>query len=49
MTHCSACAGRLRGLRMVCPDCRRATIGWVRVAVIATLDAAGLVYLFRLI
>src|SRR5215213_548534 len=46
--YCHFCARKLRGLRMWCPDCRRSTIGWLHVALIAALDAAGLVYLLRL-
>jgi uncharacterized OB-fold protein len=47
-SYCHFCAAKLRGLRMWCPDCRRSTIGWLHVALIAALDAAGLVYLLRL-
>jgi ribosomal protein S26 len=46
--YCPSCACALRGLRMRCPDCRRSTIGWLHVALIAALDAAGLVYLMKL-
>lgn len=45
---CPSCACKLRGLRMLCPDCRRSTIGWLHVALAAALDAAGLFYLLRL-
>ena len=45
--YCSNCACALRGLRMRCPDCRRSTIGWLHVALIAALDAAGLIYLLQ--
>lgn len=46
--YCHHCAGKLRGLRLWCPGCRRAAISWFHVAVVAALDAAGLVYLLRL-
>jgi len=46
--YCHFCAGELRGLHMRCPDCRRSTIGWLHVALVAALDAAGLVYLLGL-
>lgn len=46
--YCHHCARKLRGLRMWCPDCRRSTIGWLHVALLAALDAAGLIYLLRL-
>lgn len=45
--YCNFCVGKLRGLRMRCPDCRRSTVGWLHVALVAALDAAGLVYLLR--
>lgn len=45
--YCPGCAGELRGLRLRCPDCRRSTIGWLHVALVAGLDAAGLVYLLK--
>ena len=38
------CVVRLRGLRMRCPDCHRSTIGWLHVALVATLDAVSLPY-----
>lgn len=47
--YCHFCVGKLRGLRMRCPDCQRSTIGWLHVALVAALDAAGLVYLLRLL
>ena len=47
--YCPSCACALRGLRMRCPDCRRSTIGWLHVALIAALDAAGLVCLIKLV
>ncbi|HEX8148647.1 MAG TPA: hypothetical protein VF591_15810 [Pyrinomonadaceae bacterium] len=40
--------GKLRGLRMRCPDCRRPTVGRPHVAPAAALDAAGLIYLLWL-
>ena len=46
--YCQDCAGKLRGLRMWCPDCRRSNISWLHVALAAALDAAGFVYLLRL-
>ena len=46
--YCHYCAGKLRGLRMWCPDCRHSTISWLHVALAAALDAAGLLYLLRL-
>jgi uncharacterized OB-fold protein len=46
--YCHFCAGKLRGLRMWCPDCRHSAISWVHVALVAALDAAVLVYLLRL-
>ncbi len=49
MNYCPGCAGKLRGLRMRCPDCRRSTISWLHIVLAAALDAAGLVYLLRLI
>jgi hypothetical protein len=33
---------------MWCPDCRRPTISWLHVALVAALDAAALVYLLKL-
>jgi hypothetical protein len=47
-SYCHFCAGKLRGLRMWCPDCHRSTIGWLHVGLVAALDAAGLIYLLRL-
>jgi len=47
--YCHSCACPLRGLRMRCPFCHRSTIGWLHVALIAALDAAGLVYLMKLV
>lgn len=47
--YCPSCACTLRGLRMRCPDCHRSTIGWLHVALIAALDAAGLIYLSQLV
>lgn len=46
--YCPSCAHELRGLRMRCPDCRRLTIGWLHIALVAAFDAAGLVYLLVL-
>ncbi|HEX7317526.1 MAG TPA: hypothetical protein VF297_26735 [Pyrinomonadaceae bacterium] len=46
--YCQDCAAKLRGLRLRCPDCRRSTITWLHVAVVAALDAAGLFHLLRL-
>ena len=46
--YCHFCVGKLRGLRMRCPDCHHLTISWLHVAVVAALDAAGLLYLLRL-
>jgi hypothetical protein len=46
--YCHFCAGKLRGLRMRCPDCRRSTISWLHVALVAAVDAGCLVYLLRL-
>ena len=45
--YCHYCAGKLRGLRMWCPDCRRSAISWLHVALAAALDAVGLFYLLR--
>jgi hypothetical protein len=33
---------------MRCPDCHHSSIGWLHVALVAALDAAGVVYLLRL-
>lgn len=46
--YCHFCVGKLRGLRMRCPDCHRSAISWLHVALVAALDAAGLAYLLRL-
>ena len=46
--YCPACAYELRWLRLRCPDCHRSTVSWRHVALVAALDAAGLVYLLRL-
>ena len=46
--YCHFCVGKLRGLRMRCPDCHGSTIGWLHVTLVAALDAAALVYLLRL-
>jgi hypothetical protein len=46
--YCHYCAGKLSGLRMWCPECRRSTISWLHVALAAALDAAGLAYILRL-
>lgn len=46
---CPSCACTLRGLRMRCPYCRRSTVGWLHVALVAALDAAGLIYLMKLL
>ena len=46
--YCHFCVGKLRGLRMRCPDCHRSTVGWLHVTLVAALDAAALVYLLRL-
>lgn len=48
MRYCPSCACRLRGLRMLCPECRHSTVGWLHVVLIAALDAAFLVYLLEL-
>jgi hypothetical protein len=48
-SYCPKCACTLRGLRMWCPDCRRLTVGWLHVALIAALDAAGLIYLMKIV
>ena len=47
--YCHSCACELRGLRIRCPDCRRSTIGWLHVVFAAALDAAGVVYLMKLV
>ena len=47
-TYCPGCAHELRGLRIWCPGCHRPAISWLHVALVAALDAAGLVYLLRL-
>ena len=44
-SYCHFCARKLRGLRLWCPDCRRSTVSWLHVVFVASLDAAGLVYL----
>ena len=46
---CPACAYELRWLRLRCPDCRRSTVSWLHVALAAAFDAAGLVYLLKLV
>jgi len=33
---------------MRCPYCRDQTVSWLHVALVAALDAAGLLYLLRL-
>jgi hypothetical protein len=35
-------------LTLRCPYCREAAMGWLHVALVAALDAAGLAYLLRL-
>jgi hypothetical protein len=47
-TSCPGGAHESSGLRIWCPDCHRPTISWLHVALVAALDAAGLVYLLRL-
>lgn len=46
--YCNSCVRKLGGLRMWCPECRRPAISWLHVALVAALDAAGLIYLLRL-
>lgn len=48
MRYCRKCACQLRGLRVLCPDCRRSTVGRPHVALVAALDAAVPVYLLKL-
>ena len=47
--YCPGCACTLRGLRTWCPACRRLTVGWLHIAVVAALDAAALVFLLKLV
>ena len=47
--YCPACAYELRWLRLRCPDCRRSAISWLHVALAAAFDAAGIVYLLKLV
>lgn len=49
MSYCPSCLCRLRGLRMLCPECRHSTVGWLHVAVIAALDAALLLRMLKFI
>ncbi len=49
MDYCPKCACKLRGLRMLCPECRQSTVGWRHIALVAALDAAFLVYLLKLV
>jgi hypothetical protein len=46
--YCHFCVGKLRGLRMRCPECHRSAISWLHVALVAALDVAGLIYMLRL-
>lgn len=49
MRYCPSCLCKLRGLRLVCPECRHSTVGWLHVALVATFDAALLLHILKLI
>lgn len=40
MNYCHGCALELPRLRVWCPFCRRLTVGWLHVLIVAALDMA---------
>ena len=45
MNYCPGCALELRRLPAWCPCCRRLTVSWLHVLIVAALDAAGVISL----